>query len=237
MLMYFGASRPYEIRLLHDEGVERVLVSAAQAGFRQTISTAVELGMDVFLDSGAFSAMTRGIRLTTEWYAQVLAECAPRCVACANLDVVGDAEASRANQASLEQRGFRPMPVYHYGEPDAVLSDMCSRYDYIGLGGLVPALLDNAVGCRGWIASIAQRFPKTRFHGFGVGAVREDIGLYSSDSTTWLVGSKFGRQLGRYREFADRGQYGLFWRPEELRRHNIRALLWMEQSIASGDRP
>lgn len=234
-MLYFGAPSVYEIGLLRDEGVKRVLVSAAQRGFESVISTAVESGMEVFLDSGAFSAMTRGVKLTAEWYAEVLGEHASQCVAYANLDSIGDAQATRANQEYLERSGFRPLPVYHYGEPDEILAGMCGRYDYVGLGGLVRVMQGNALAGRRWIASVTRRFPQTRFHGFGVGATREDIGLYSSDSTTWLMGSKFGKQIGRVREFRDQGAYGLFWKPEELKRHNIRAMLWLEENMSKPD--
>lgn len=229
--MYFTAAHAYEVDRLHSEGVQRVLLSAYHRDFERSIAKAAELGMTVFLDSGAFSAMGNGRTLSVEWYGRMLAEYAGVCEHYANLDVVGDYVATDTNQRSLEKLGYSPMPVFHYGGPTFILEQLTSRYQTIGLGGLVPVLQTRPREGRDWVQRVTRTYPLHRFHGFGVGITRRNLGLHSADSTAWLVGAKFGKQIGRIRDFRDEGRFGLFWTAEELQRHNIRAMLWLEANL------
>ena len=95
---------------------------------------------DVFADSGAFSAMTQSVEIDWRDYAAWVKRWRHLFTAYANLDVIGNAEATWENQQRLENVGLKPVPVFHVGEDWSYLECMVKRYTYIALGGLVPHL-------------------------------------------------------------------------------------------------
>jgi len=151
----------------------------------------------IFADSGAFSALTQGAVISIEEYAEWLTRFEHLFAVYANLDVIGDAEATLRNQRWLEARGFKPLPVYHMGEPWEFLDAMLDRYPYIGLGGLVGTGVGksdlNAFASECFNRA-AQRGSKAVFHGLGLTSVRALTALpwFSCDSSSWGSGSMFG---------------------------------------------
>lgn len=106
---------------------------------------------DTFLDSGAYSASTQGASISVDDYAAYAHRYSALFSVVANLDVIGDPEATARNQQALEDLGLNPLPVFHVGEPWIVLERLCERYDYIGLGGMVPYSGNKGV-LLGWLA-------------------------------------------------------------------------------------
>lgn len=150
--------------------------------------------VDVFLDSGAFSAMTKGVKIDLQEYIHYCHEYSDRLTAYANLDVIGDPSGSMKNLEKMKGAGLNPVPVFHYGSPLSVLDEMVSSNDYLALGGLVPlkgkkdklkAWLDRCFSC------IRDR---TKAHGFGVTnfSLLCRYPFHSVDSTSWLSGQQRG---------------------------------------------
>ncbi len=151
--------------------------------------------VDLFADSGAFSAASLGAEVTLDAYATWLAKWRHLFSAYANLDVIGNPEATRANQVELEARGFTPLPVFHYGSPWPYLERYCETHDYIALGGLVGRTKRTTMPWLIRAFQIAKASPKKpRFHGFGITGqdTLTDLPWYSADSSSWASGFRYG---------------------------------------------
>lgn len=126
---------------------------------------------DFFLDSGAFSAFTQGITIDTNDYGRFAKNNLTKLFVYANLDVIGNSEATWKNQLELEKFGLRPLPTFHYKSDIKWLEFYCQRYDYIALGGLVP-IAGNKQLLFSWLdtcwRTIYKTNTNTKVHGFGV---------------------------------------------------------------------
>jgi hypothetical protein len=149
----------------------------------------------VFADSGAFSAQSQNAPIDVGEYAAWL----DRHVSCfevyANLDVIRDPIRTAQNQAYLERRGHRPLPVFHTGTPWIVLEGLMERYDYIALGGCVGY---RAKQLMPWIARAYRLAEKAKhrvvFHGFGLtqAEIIRSFPWYSVDSSSWGSSYRYG---------------------------------------------
>lgn len=149
---------------------------------------------EIFLDSGGFSAMTQGATINLSEYAAFLKRYAHRITTYANLDVIGDAAKTWANQQRMEALGLRPLPVFHTGETWDVLERYIERYAYIALGGLVPYIRQWAKIMPWLVRAFKLAGSRSVFHGFGVTTwqMLSRLPWYSTDSSTWVNGFRFG---------------------------------------------
>lgn len=159
-----------------------------------------ELGgdVDLFADSGAYSAATSGATIKLSDYAAWLHRWAPLWTVRANLDVIGDHEATARNAAELHATGCDVLPTFHLGSPWQVLEELCARHRYIALGGLalhaVGAAKQKPLGA--WLTRcfrVAARHGAV-FHGFGLTSARlvKNLPFYSIDSSSYMFGSRWG---------------------------------------------
>lgn len=149
---------------------------------------------DTFADSGAFSAKTKGTPINLDAYTTWLHVHRDLLSVYANLDVIGDADATWRNQQRLEAAGLAPLPVFHAGEDWSWLHRYLDNgYRYIALGGLVgrpiAKVMPWAIRCFKIAAGRAV------FHGFGLTTWKALAGLpwYSVDSSSWGAGFRFGQ--------------------------------------------
>lgn len=149
----------------------------------------------VFADSGAFSAATLGATVSLADYTAWLRDWQPLMAAAATLDVIGDATATARNTAALEDAGLTVLPTFHVGTPWPVLEDLCSRYRYVALGGMVPYVRRPRELMR-WLVRCFRvaSHTGTVFHGFGQTNIDIVLALpfYSVDSSTWTTGARYG---------------------------------------------
>lgn len=160
-----------------------------------------------FLDSGAYSAWSRGTAIDIDEYVAFIKANIEHIEVYASLDVIpgkpGPSGATTAEREEAAEQSWRnylymrsedldPLPVYHYGEDmkhlDRMLDYGC---DYIGIGGLVsiPGPLRRA-----WLDRVFKRLttadglPIVKTHGFGMTAIPLVFRYpwYSIDSTTWI---------------------------------------------------
>lgn len=152
--------------------------------------------LDVLVDSGAFTAASKGVRVSLAEYVRWLRRNAAHVGAYANLDVIGDSKATARNQGVLEAEGLTPIPAFHYGSDVAEFDRLVERYERIAVGGLVPMLkrpkalvpfLDDLFE-RG-----LRRRPGLKLHGFGVTtwSLMVRYPWDSVDSSAWVSGAKF----------------------------------------------
>ena len=154
--------------------------------------------IDIFLDSGAFSAWSKGATINIQEYITFIKENQEHITTYANLDVIGDSKASWENQKIMEDSGLKPLPVFHLGDTFDFL-ERCLEYDYFCLGGMAGqglgavARLNFLDSC--WkIICDKKGMPKSKVHGFGMTSFRllRRYPWYSVDSTSWIVTSRMG---------------------------------------------
>lgn len=158
----------------------------------------------VFLDSGAFSAFTLGVSLSVADYCDYIRRntdiirVEDGCVMASVLDGIGDARQTGINQQEMEERGIRPLPCFHAGEPEEYLEWYIRHYPYITLGGMVGSSTKQLMT---WLDRIWDRYlvdgsgrPRCKVHGFGITAVpiMEAFPWYSVDSSSWIQSAAFG---------------------------------------------
>jgi hypothetical protein len=162
-------------------------------------------GIDLFLDSGAFSADSQGYEIDIQEYIDFVKRHRDYLTCYANLDVIGDptkgidgAEETWKNQQAMEAAGLSPMPVFHVGEDESYLRYYVENYDYVGLGGMVPF---TSQVLRAWLDRVfrdlicdAQGWPQVKIHGFGMTSLSLMLRYpwYSVDSTSWIMASRNG---------------------------------------------
>lgn len=161
-------------------------------------------GVEIFLDSGAFSAHTLGVTLSIDEYCDYikrnddLIRRVDGILMASVLDGIGDPFLTYQNQKRMEELGVRPLPCFHSNEDERYLDYYVANYEYITLGGLVgagPAQLEV------WLDRMFERHildgagnPKTRVHGFGITSVplMERYPWFSCDSSSWIQTTSFG---------------------------------------------
>lgn len=153
--------------------------------------------IDLFLDSGAYSAFTQNIQIDIKEYISFIKEHQDCINVYANLDVIGSAEGTWKNQLIMEKAGLKPLPVYHFKEPVAWLLKYLDRgYDYLAIGGLVKA--GNILPFLDTIFSEhlcdPAGMPKLKIHGFGLTSLKLMLRYpwFSVDSTSWVLTGRMG---------------------------------------------
>lgn len=140
----------------------------------------------MFLDSGAYTAMTMGKAVDIDGLIKEGLE--GGWDECAALDVVGDPEKGLANARYMKGKGSKAFPTFHFGEPWHYLESMCKEFDKVGLGGIVP--IKSTPDRMAWLDEVfARAYPK-KFHLFGW--LAEDplmkYPFHSADSCGWEMG-------------------------------------------------
>jgi hypothetical protein len=168
------------------------------------IMVAAGLGLDLFLDSGAFSAFTKKVTIDPKQYAKFIEANRGIWTTCSSLDAIGSgeqaAQASYDNLKTLEQLGVRVQPVFHVREPEKWLQRYIDEgYDYIFIGGMVPEttqwLMDRLdVLWDKILVDPVTRKARVKVHGFGLTdqKLMFKYPWFSVDSSSWLMTGIFG---------------------------------------------
>lgn len=146
----------------------------------------------LFLDSGAFSAKSQGVKIDIYKYIEFIKKYKKHIEVYANLDVIGDAEASLDNQKIMEAAGLSPLPCFHYGEPFKYLKYYIKNYNYIALGGMVGASSEIS----NWLDLLFSDYipMNTKVHGFGMTNLKLMLRFpwFSVDSSSWCITGRMG---------------------------------------------
>lgn len=152
-----------------------------------------------FLDSGAYSAMMQKTEVEIDDYIDFIIRHKSRITVYANLDVIGSAEGTLANQLYMEEAGLDPMPVFHGGEDLKWLKYYIDRYDYLAIGGAAGRLTGSSLIRyldKVWGEMLTNDIgePVVKVHGFGITSIVMLLRYpwYSVDSTSWLKAAAFG---------------------------------------------
>lgn len=163
---------------------------------------------DYFLDSGAFAAFTRDVKIDIHEYIEFIKKNEKSIRIYAALDVIGDAEASKKNYDIMKKAGLDPIPTFHFGGDLKILEYYCENSDYIALGGLVPLTTQKAK-MKKWLSVCWNvilpylKKKKIKVHAFGVlnPEILACFPFYSADGSSWKTrrDRKAGQQ--NYRKF------------------------------------
>lgn len=166
--------------------------------------------MKIMLDSGAFSAWRRGVKIDIDQYAEFIKKNGHLFECCVNLDVIkGDnvydvddanekARKSYNNWMYLQRLGVDTLPVFHLGTDEKWLEKYLRKTDYVAVGGIAKTSQQRRlIGLdRVWRKYLldAEGRPLTKVHGMGM----TSTGLlckypwYSADSITPILAAGFG---------------------------------------------
>lgn len=155
--------------------------------------------VELFLDSGAFSAWTQKTEVNIDDYIAFIKKHEKYIAVYSNLDDILDPAITWKNQRTMERAGLKPVPVFHYGEDIKYLKKyLDGDYPYLSLGGMVPISTPKLVH---WLDRLFGHYltddngmPKVKVHGFGLTALRLMLRYpwYSVDSTAWVVIGRMG---------------------------------------------
>jgi hypothetical protein len=149
---------------------------------------------NLFLDSGAYSAMTSGGSIDIDVYCNFIELHKHGLTVYATLDVIGDADGTLENfKYMVEKRNLNPLPVFHGGEDEKYLDYYCSNYEYVAIGGIAGVVSDrNSI--RAFMEWVFNKYPNHKFHAFGItiSSIITDYPFYSCDSTSWLMSGANG---------------------------------------------
>lgn len=184
--------------------------------------------MDVFADSGAFTAQSSGVHIDLAEYTDWIHKWEEYLTVYLNLDVIGDQDGTNRNQERLENEfGVHPVPVFtfqRHGSDYDTLARQLDRYEYISLGGMVPFMGRPKQVMPHLIKCFKMAGDRAVFHGLGCTnwTIMKSLPFYSVDSSSWVGGVRYGNlaifderrgtwrrcQLGKPRSFL--GLAGLF---------------------------
>lgn len=163
-------------------------------------------GHPLFLDSGAYSAMTVGAVINLTEFATYALREGHRFEVIANLDVINDPQASWDNWVALKKAGVNAQPVVHAFTPYKWLQKYIDAGEkYILLGGMVTSSPGTKTESRAWLVGAFRIAAKhdVVFHGFGLTNIKDlaEFPWYSCDSSSWGAAYRFGH----LRLWSDRG--------------------------------
>lgn len=206
MKIYFaGVDRHSFLPILWEARVRRIMINYYD--FRNTFQNLLEhlkqYDFDILLDSGAYPAYTRGVKIDVKEYANFLKKYGEYFEGYFNIDDIESFDKTWDNQDYLESEGLKPIPVFHYGEPIETLKIISRQYEFIGIGGMVPISkqkLDNWLQFVFFNKDGQEKFPEIKFHGLGLTTydLMQKYPFYSCDSSKWLISKKFGKTLDDY---------------------------------------
>jgi len=160
----------------------------------------MEKNIQLFLDSGAFSAKTRGVSIDIYDYIDFIKQYEDKIDVYANLDDIDNPDNSLKNLQIMEEAGLHPLPVFHYGEnPDKYLKPLVEKYDFIGIGGMVR--VPNVTNFLDYLFTNyicdEKGYPKIKVHGFGMTRINLmwRYPWYSVDSTSWVLQARMGNLI------------------------------------------
>lgn len=193
MKLYFaGADNVSQNKILNNVGAKNCLFSyyyliKNKRDFSDKIRF---IDKNIFLDSGAYSAWTKGVEIDIDAYIEFIKKNKKSLTVYACLDVIGDYNKTLANQRYMESKKLNPLWVFHSTkEPFELLKEMSQEYNYIALGGVAGVIKSKKKQIE-YLDKCFSIIGNKKVHGFGI--TSQELLLrypfYSVDSTTWLGG-------------------------------------------------
>ena len=198
MKIYFACTGKEEAGYLIKNDMKDILCSfhyykTSQEYIKNLIS---QEGVDLFIDSGGFSADTLGTPINMDDYCQFLIDV--KATNYVVLDSIGDADKTSANLEYMRTKGLSPFPAFHMGETEDWLIKYINENDKLALGGMVGGSITEL---QDWLdnvwSTILRIKPEIKVHGFGITSpeIMKRYPWYSCDSSSFKSGKRFGRLI------------------------------------------
>lgn len=186
------------------DAAENILESYHYIDRQKYVDTIRKDGCQIFLDSGAFSAHTLGVKIDLPTYCEYIKRnkdilrVEDDAVMASVLDGIGDPLQTYRNQLCMEELGAKPLPCFHFGEDPRYLEFYVKNYSYITLGGMVGKSADALIN---WLDPLWEKYivdgsgtPRLKVHAFGITSfkIMERYPWYSVDSSSWIQSAAFG---------------------------------------------
>ncbi len=152
----------------------------------------------LIIDSGAISAINKGIKIDIDKYIQYIKDNQHLINFYLNLDVIGEGEQSYQNWVYMKKQGLDPLPVYHAGTDIKYLQRYLSEADYISIGAVASLSTETRAKHLDhmWSRYLVDKdgYPLKKIHGLGITTTEIMIRYpwYSLDSSTWIMTTRFG---------------------------------------------
>lgn len=167
---------------------------------KKEIIKSINDDIPIFMDSGAYSAFTKGKKIDIDEYIDFINTYGDKIKIIASLDVIYDAESSFKNFEYIYSKinyKDKLVPCFHLGEPISYLDKYINdeRVKYIAIGGIVADKRNqtrNAI--EGIVNYIRNRNKNIKIHLFGVTRTElfNGLDITSVDSSTWIRYSIYG---------------------------------------------
>lgn len=181
-----------------------------------------EKKIELLMDSGAFSAWNKGIRIDFDEYINFCLENESYCDFIVNLDVIPGSPFKKSTKEDVENsvkegwNNYKKMleagipkekliHVFHQGEDFKWLQKMVKQIPYIGVSPANDKTTQQKIvwldQCMPYVTD-DKGMPIVKFHGFGVTSLPIMLRYpwYSVDSTSWVVTGRMGSiYIPRYR--------------------------------------
>lgn len=239
IVYYANAHLTHHIKWFVDIPVKRFLLSYVLTTKPVLNYYYKNLQYELFLDSGAFSAFGRGLKIDLYKYIKFCLAHRKRFTVIAALDVIGSPEASFENYKIMVKEGLdNCLPAWHFPEPWSILEQYCKMTDYVGIGGLVRSTYGNMssqAALRATIIKKAMEIAKkqnVKLHLYGMTSLnllKAFKEVHSVDSTSWMSGGAFARVMPvSGQPFSYKGRGSRFYL---LDKYNIMRALELEQML------
>jgi hypothetical protein len=143
---------------------------------------------EIMLDSGAYSAYTRGKNVNLLDYMTYIRNNEEYITHYISLDVIGDDDLTLAFYRIMRDKGLNPVPVFHHGSDYSLMNSYRNMgANYVALGGTVP--LSNKTAVAQWCNHLSALYPGLSFHLLGSCSQKFLVcpSIVSCDATTWYM--------------------------------------------------
>jgi hypothetical protein len=143
---------------------------------------------EIMLDSGAFSSYSKGKNIALLDYMKYIEQNQEYISCYISLDAIGDPDITYWYYKIMKEKGFKPIPVYHYGSVQSYLDKYIELGEkLIALGATVFIKDKNEVSS--WIRFIKMQYQEIDFHLLGSSSKRiiDYCDIHSCDSSTWIM--------------------------------------------------
>ena len=201
MKIYFAGDAYDDI--LAGCGVKNVLKSAYYLDYKKSLKELKSRFPSLLLDSGGFTARTRGVKVSVSQYANYINQ--------EGLDLVfeldtSDPDETKANRDYLKSHvNAYVIPIYHYSDfchprYRGLLDEFVENYEYIAIGGVEGVDLGKEAEITLYKYVFNRTKDKIKVHGLGITDTRvlKAYPFYSVDSTSWFAPCRYGKKNTRY---------------------------------------
>lgn len=150
----------------------------------------------MLIDSGAYTAFTKGLAITVDEYAEFLTTWAGEWDHAVTLDVIGNPVRTRENTRKLHQMGIPVMPVFTRGDGLKEFDAMVRESGYVCIGGLNQMDRPHQLARTKMLQRRASDLGGD-IHALGIASMPllREARPFSSDASTPAVGARYGNVL------------------------------------------